>query len=85
MIKEERNLTDEKMQQVTTLEMEVEELKKLLKEKTLQASKLELKVKEKDEELTVAQRVWKKIVKKKDEEILHLTKEQVKRELEDEI
>ena len=66
MIKEERNLVDERTQQVTRLEMEVEKLKnksqqeefsgetvyrKLLEEKTQQVRKLELEVKEKDGQL----------------------------------
>ena len=103
MIREERNLTDEKTQQITRLEMEVEELKNRqqeelsgqqrdsimkLEEKTLQVSRLELEVKEKEgqlKELKVEQRALKIIVTKKDEEIFHLTKEQVKREIEDEI
>ena len=103
MIREERNLTDEKTQQVIRLEMEVEQLKNhrqeefseqqrdsimKLEEKTLQVSRLELEVKEKEgqlKELKVEQRALKIIVTKKDEEIFHLTKEQVKREIEDEI
>ena len=103
MIREERNLTDEKTQQVIRLEMEVEELKNhrqeefseqqrdsimKLEEKTLQVSRLELEVKEKEgqlKELKVEQRALKIIVTNKDEEIFHLTKEQVKREIEDEI